>query len=184
MRKATVLFCLGIVLSGCTPKYMVKVDDCPDVRAIKPPAGKAALVIAETSRYENYDMDDNPDIHHFLDRRFIGTIRSYSFLVTTVEPGDHYVTANGENFETILLHFEPGKTYYLEQQRSMGIHHPRTRYLLVKADRIHGDMKDNRSCYKPDPQNPGTDLDEDRFAEAVANYVKKNGSKPVNSGQP
>ena len=41
---------------------------------------KSALVIAETSEYENYDLEDNPDIHNYLDRKFIGVEQ------TIVEP--------------------------------------------------------------------------------------------------
>jgi hypothetical protein len=159
---------------------MVKVAVCPDLRTIKPPAGKSALVIAETSQYENYDLDDNPDIHNYLDRKFIGTIRSFSFLVTTVEPGEHFVTSNGENNETILLNFKPDTTYYLKQERSMGIFLPRTRYIQVNGDRVFNDMNGKYFCYASDALNPGADLDADRFKEIVAVYIKKNGNIPFN----
>ena len=162
---------------------MVKATDCPDIRDIRPPAGKAALVIAETTRYENYDLEDNPDIRHFLDRKFIGTIKSHSFLVAAVEPGNHYVTANGENFETLLLNFEAGKTYFLVQERSMGLFRPRTRYVQVKADRVSDDLNGNRSCYTMDAQDPGNDLDEDTFAKIVADYTRKYGNKPLAPGE-
>jgi len=163
---------------------MVKDADCPDLRTIKPPAGKSALVIAETSQYENYDLDDNPDIHNYLDRKFIGTVRSFGFLVTTVDPGEHYVTSNGENNETILINFKHGTTYYLKQERSMGFSLPRTRYIQVKADRIFNDMKGKCSCYELDAHNLGADLDEDKFKEIVDAYIKKNGHIPFNEVEP
>lgn len=183
MRKAIIILSV-LVVSGCTPGHMVKVEKCPDLRTIKPPAGKSALVIAETSSYENYDQDDNREIHNYLDRKFIGSIRSYSFLVTTVDPGEHYVTSNGENNETILLNFKPGATYYLEQERSMGFSLTRTRYIQLKGDRVFNDMKGKCSYYELDANKPGADLDEDQFKEIVAAYIKKKGNIPLNEADP
>ncbi len=180
MRYAVIAFCAAVVLSGCSLNNMVPVANCPDVRGITPPAGKAALVIAETMREENYDLEDNPNIENFLDRKFIGRLRKSSFFVAAVEPGRHYVVANGENRETVLLDFEAGKTYYLEQETRMGYALPRTRFILVKADRLHYDLQGKCLCYAPDPQNPGRDLDEERFAEIVAEYAKKKGNVPMN----
>ena len=184
MRKAIMIILSMLVVSGCTPRHMIKVAGCPDLRTIRPPAGKAALVIAETSSYENYDWEDNPDIHNYLDRKFIGTIRSFSFSVTTVDPGEHYVTSNGENNGTILLNFKPGTTYYLKQERSMGFSLPRTRYIQVNGDRAFNDMQGKCSCYASDAHNPGADLDEDKFKEIVAAHNKKKGSIPYNEVDP
>jgi hypothetical protein len=184
MRKLIMLIWSALVVSGCTPGHMVKVADCPDLRTIKPPAGKSALVLAETTSFENYDLEDNSNIHNYLDRKFIGTIRSYSFLVATVDPGEHYVTSNGENNETILLNFKLGTTYYLEQQRSKGIAHPRTRYILVKGDRVFNDMHGKCTRYEPDAHDPGADLDEDKFKEIVNAYIRKNGKVPFNEVEP
>ena len=172
------------MVAGCTPVHMVKVENCPDLRTIKPPAGKSALVILEPSAYENYDQDDNVDIHNYLDRKFIGSIRRFSFLVATVDPGEHYVTSNGENNGTILLNFKPGVTYYLEQERSMGFTLSRTRYVQVSADRAYNDMRGKCSYYETDVHNPGADLDEDAFKEIVATYIKKRGNIPLNEADP
>ena len=184
MLKAIMILLSVLVVAGCTPRHMVKVVDCPDLRTIRPPADKSALVIAETSPFENYDWEDNPDIHNYLDRKFIGTIRSFSFSVTTVDPGEHYVTSNGENNETILLNFKPGTTYYLKQERSMGFSLPRTRYIQVKGDRVFNDMKGKCSCLAADARDPGGDLDEDKFREIVAAYIKKKGNIPFNEVEP
>ena len=184
MRFSFVAGLMLVVLSGCTPRHMVKVADCPDIRTIQPPAGKSALVIAETSSFENYDLEDNPNIHNYLDRKFIGTIRSFSFLVTTVDPGEHYVTSNGENNETILLNFKPDTTYYLTQERSMGLSLPRTRYIQANGDRVFNDMKGISSCYESDTHNPVADIDEAKFKEIVAAYIKKNGNIPLNEVEP
>jgi hypothetical protein len=184
MRKTIMIMLSVLVVSGCTPRHMVKVADCPDLRTITPTAGKSALVIAETSSFENYDLEDNPAIHNYLDRKFIGTIRSFSFLVTTVEPGEHFVTSNGENNETILLNFKPGTTYYLNQERSMGFSLPRTRYIQANGDRVFDDMKGISSCYESDTHNPVADIDEAKFKEIVAAYIKKNGNIPLNEVDP
>jgi len=133
---------------------------------------------------ENYDLEDNPDIDNYLDGKFIGALKKSSFFVTAVEPGRHYVVANSEGYETILLDFKPGKTYYLEQEAHVGYALPRTNYIPVKADHVYNDLKGKYTCYQPDPQNPGRDLDEETFAEIKANYIKKKGDRPVNETQP
>ncbi len=184
MGRVIVAVCCAVVLAGCTPNHMVKEAGCPDVREITPPAGKAALVVAEATGFENFDAEDNLSIHIFLDRKFIGTVSSYGYFVATVEPGDHYVVANGENYETVLLNFSAGKTYYLEQERRRGITRTRTRFFLVKADRLFNKLNGKCSRFEPDAKNPVNDLDEDTFAEAVAAYTKKNGNKPVNTPGP
>jgi hypothetical protein len=158
--------------------------DCPDVRAITPPPGKAALVIAQTMSEENYDLEDNPNIANYLDGKFIGTLRKNGFFITTVEPGRHYVVANSEGYETILLNFQPGKTYYLEQEKRIGYALPRTTYVPVKADRLYNDLKGKGVRYVPDASNPGMDLDEETFAEARAAYIKKKGDTPANEIEP
>lgn len=183
MRNAIIVIYCAVVLSGCSLHNMVPVANCPDVRGIAPPPGKAALVIAETMREENYDLEDNPNIENFLDRKFIGRLKSYSFFVTMVEPGRHYVVANGENRETVLMDFEAGKTYYLEQETRMGLYLPRTRFIPVKADRLYYDLQGKCACYAPDPLKPGRDLDEERFAEIVKAYIKDKGNTPVNGNQ-
>ncbi len=180
MRNAFVVIFTLVVLSGCSLNNMVQMADCPDVRGITPPPGKAALVVAQTMSEENYDLEDNPNIDNFLDGKFIGRLRNKSFFITTVEPGRHYVVANSEGYETILLDFEPGRTYCLEQEKRMGYALPRTTYVLVKADRLYNDLKGKGACYKPDVQNPGRDLDEDTYAEVKAAYAKKKGNLPVN----
>ncbi len=180
MRIMIAVLCCSTVLTGCSVRNMVRVADCPDVRTITPPAGKAALVIAEPTRYENYDSSDNQNIASYLDGKFIGRTRNYGFFIATVEPGRHYVVADGENLETVLLDFKPGKTYYLEQERRMGYGLPRTKYVLVKGDRLSVDLNGNCACYAPDPNSAGRDLDEDRYTEAVAAYTKKNGTLPAN----
>jgi len=180
VRKAVIAIYCSIILSGCSLNNMVQMDACPDVRGIAPPAGKAALVIAQTMSEENYDFEDNPYIDNYLDGKFIGTLRKYGFFVTTVEPGRHYIVANSEGFETILLNFEPGRTYYLEQEKRIGYALPRTTYIRVKADRLHNDLKGKGTCYQPDVLNPGRDLDEDTFAQVRAAYGKKKGDQPAN----
>ena len=180
MRIAIIAVCSAVVLAGCSANNMVKAANCPDILRITPPPGKASLVIAEPMRYENYDLEDNPNVSSYLDGKFIGTANGSGIFITIVEPGRHYVVANGENFETVLLNFKAGETYYLEQERRLGFALLRTRYRLVKADRLFNDLHGKYSCYEPDVHNTGRDLDEDRFAEAVAAYTKNNGNIPVN----
>ena len=184
MRKAVIMLFGAVVLSGCSLNNMVPVEVCPDIREIKPPAGKAVLVIAQTMNEENYDFEDNPDVDNYLDRKFIGKLKNSSFFITAVEPGRHFVIADSEGYETILLDFRAGRTYYLEQEERMGYALPRTNYVLVKADHLYNDLKGKCTCYEPDLQNPGRDLDEETFAEVLAAHKKKMGDTPANESEP
>ncbi len=101
-----------------------------------------------------------------------------------MEPGQHYIVANGEKFAAILLNFKAGKTYYLEQEKRIGFALPRTNYILVKGDRLYNDLKGHCSCYGPDPHNPGRDLDEETLAGVIAAYGKDRGNVPANEIEP
>jgi major membrane immunogen (membrane-anchored lipoprotein) len=45
-------------------------------------------------------------------------------------------------------------------------------------------MKGKCSYYETDANNPGADLDEDKFKEIVADYIKKKGNIPSNEADP
>ena len=176
MRNPVLLLVISVIaLSGCGPRHMVAKDPCPDVRGVVAPKGKAALVVGRTTIFGG-----GVNIENYLDKKFIGTTKGHSFFISPVEPGLHYVTARAENFDSVLLNFEPDKTYYLQNEIRMGVLFARTKYEVVDAQHLFNDMDGKCNYYEADPSSLGDDLSEDEFKEIVADYQKEHGDKPAN----
>jgi hypothetical protein len=160
--------CFLLFSGGCSPSRMIAKDECPDLREIKPPAGQSALVIGRTTIFGSAINIDN-----YVDRKFIGTTRGYGFFTTTVEPGQHYVIADAENFDAVLLNFEPDKTYYLRQEIRMGILSARTKYDIDDSKKMYDEMDGKCKYFVLDPSANVPDLKEDKFNEIIADYKKE-----------
>lgn len=169
-----VVFALAL-LSGCGPRHMVAKDPCPDVRGVVAPTGKAALVIGRTTIFGG-----GVNIENYLDKKFIGTTKGHSFFIAPVEPGLHYVTARAENFDTVLLNFEPDKTYYLQNEIRMGVLFARTKFDFVDAQHLFNDMDGKCNYYEADSSGAGDDLSDEDFKQIVDDYQKEYGDRPIN----
>ena len=145
MKKSIFAIAL-LALVGCAPSYKVKKEECPDLRKIKPEAGKAALVIGRTTRFGG-----GVNFEHYLDRDFIGSTKGYGFFVTPVDPGTHYVTAAGENHFTKLLQFEPNSTYYLQDEVRMGVWKARVALSNATGNQMYQEMDGDCSFFAKDP---------------------------------
>lgn len=154
-----------VLIAGCSPSRMVAKMPCPDLREIKPPVGKAALVVGRTTVFGSAINIDN-----FVDRKFTGTTRGRGFFVTNVEPGEHYAIADAENFDTVFLNFEPDKTYWLHQGIKMGIMSARTAYEWMDAKKMYDEMGGNCQYYELNPNEKVADLEESTFNKLVKEY--------------
>lgn len=176
MRKSVLLLLIVVfALAGCGPRHMVSKDPCPDVRGVVAPKGKAALVLGRTTIFGS-----GVNIENYVDKKFIGTTKGNSFFIAPVEPGRHYVTARAENFDTVLLNFEPDKTYYLQNEIRMGVLFARTKYDVVDAQHLFNDMDGKCHYYEVDSSSPGDDLTDEEFKQVVEDYQKEHGDKPQN----
>lgn len=170
MKKVFLLLaaCSLLLSGGCSPSRMIAKESCPDLREIKPPAGKSALVIGRTTIFGGAVNIDN-----YVDRKFIGTTRGKGFFTSTVEPGQHFAIADAENFDAVLLNFEPDKTYYLRQEIRMGVLSARTKYDIDESKKMYDEMDGKCQYYELDPAANVPDLKEDKFNEIVAEYKKE-----------
>jgi len=177
MRKSILLlaFSFVLLLVGCAPNYMVAKEHCVDIRGVVPSPGKSALVVGRTTTFGSGVNVDN-----YLDKNFIGTTKGRSFFVTSVEPGRHYITSQAENLDTVLLNFEPGKTYYLLNSIRMGVLFARSKYYLMDAQQFYNDMDGTCNFYEIDKTGPGSDLSDERYKQVVDDYKKEHGDIPVN----
>lgn len=172
---SAMMICLVSTLIGCAPRYMVTKNPCPDVRGVVPSQGKSALVIGRTTTFGG-----GVNIENYLDKKFIGTTKGRSFFVSSVEPGLHHVTARAENTETVLLNFEPDKTYYLLNAIRMGVIFARTKYYLMNAQEFYNDMDGTCNFYEADKSSPGADLSDEEFTYIVDKYKNEQGGAPLN----
>ena len=154
-----------VLLAGCSPSRMVAKTPCPDLREIKPQAGKAALVVGRTTSFGGAVNIDN-----FVDQKFTGTTRGQGFFVTNVEPGEHFAIADAENFDTLFLNFEPDKTYWLHQGVRLGIMSARTASEWMDAKKMYDEMGGNCQFYELDSKEKVADLEEKIFKKLVTDY--------------
>lgn len=160
--------CSLFLSGGCSPSRMIAKDVCPDLREIKPPAGKSALVIGRTTIFGGAVNIDN-----YVDRKFIGTTRGKGFFASTVDPGQHFIIADAENFDAVMLNFEPDKTYYLRQEIRMGVLSARTKYDIDESKKMYDEMDGKCQYYELDPSANVPDLKEDKFNDIVTDYKKE-----------
>lgn len=178
MRKSILLLLMiSFVLTfvGCAPTYMVAKEPCIDVRGVIPSPGKSALVVGRTTTFGG-----GVNIENFLDKQFIGTTKGRSFFVSSVEPGRHYVTSQAENLDTVLLNFEPDKTYYLLNSIRMGVLFARSKYYLMEGQQFYLDMDGTCNFYETDKSSPGSNLSDEIFKQVIEDYKKEHGDVPIN----
>jgi hypothetical protein len=117
-KLAVVLGVCALFLSACGGlKYMVKKDSTPTAGSVQPVSGKSAIVIARVTAFGGA-----VPFATYLDKDFIGYTAGKSFFAKTdIEPGEHHIVSWAENGQAVKVNFEPGKTYYLLQNVSMGV---------------------------------------------------------------
>ncbi len=173
MRKSVMLLLMlfsAMSLFGCGPRYMVAKEPCIDIRGVVASPEKSALVIGRTTV-----LGSGVNFENYLDKKFIGTTKGHSFFVSSVEPGFHYVTARAENLDTVLLNFEPDKTYYLQNGIRLGVFIARTKFFVADAQNLYNDMDGNCYFYEIDKSGPGDDLSDEEFKVIVEDYKKEHG---------
>lgn len=157
MRKlATCMLCLAL-LSGCAASHMLSVEQKPQIEA---PNDAATLVII---RYTA--LGGAMAIGNYLDQKMIGETKGYTYFVTKVPPGPHWVVATSENTAVARFDFQPGKVYILRQDIWMGFWRARTGYSPMTLEEAKVAIADCEH-WKLDPNNPGEDLDEATFQAA------------------
>lgn len=172
MNKIVMLM-MVVLITGCGPSHMVAKEPCIDIRGVKPVEGKAALVVGRTTIFGG-----GINFENYLNKTFIGTTKGRSFFITSVDPGDHYITAHGENYASMLIRFEAGKTYYVQNEVRMGAFMARAKVELVDAQHMHNDMGGDCFYYEKDPTEEVEGLTDVEFGWARENWGK---TTPINA---
>ncbi len=161
----------ALLMSACTPPQhmLVKDDVSMDIRTIKPESGKAALVVARTTIFGGAIEFDT-----YLDKKMIGVTQRKGFFVKSdITPGTRYVISKAENMEPIKIVFEQDRVYYLQQIPRMGVWKARISVAPLTAEELLSSMDDGCKYMVYDPNDPGEDLSDEDYNEAVNDYERE-----------
>jgi hypothetical protein len=171
MKRVVAAVFLGAMLAGCAggPGHMVKQERVLDVREVKPQPGKAAVLVTR-----NTNFGGAVEFSAYLDQKIIGVTRFKScFYKDDIEPGSHYISAYGENLDTLLMDLAPDKTYYLTHDPRMGFWKAAVSIGVTTVDTVAQENVAGCNYYIYDTTNAGEDLSEKDWA-----YAKNNARKP------
>jgi len=125
-------------------KFNVSTDKSSRLIA-KPEAGKATIVFLQDD--DKFFSRPRPTTRFGLDGTWIGATRSNSYFSVSVDPGEHHLCANWQNFigvtfgtgtDTAASHFtaEPGGVYFFIARNAYNKHDtpPEVRLLPLDSD--------------------------------------------------
>jgi hypothetical protein len=166
MKKLFAVFLLLFVFAGCSAKHMLVVDKKSDIKS-----GKDATLVIVGDKF----FGPAETIRNYLDNKLIGEIKSKTYFVTKVSPGQHYVVAAVGNVTVYQMNFKAGKVYFLRQDVWPGFWKANAGYSAMTKDEA---LKAIKECeYREyDKNNPGEDIDPATYAKGINDYnldVKK-----------
>lgn len=165
-------FLLGVCLcmTGCGgPDHMVVADSCSPISTIKSSNDKSLLVIARSGIYGGIF-----NIENYLDDSMVGVTRWSGYFMTEVSPGQHFVTAKLDNFDSALMNFEPNKIYYLRNniEASRIVGGIRARLTSIDINKANDLFLDGCKYYVYN--NDNIKLDQKEFEIIKRNYYEFN----------
>lgn len=104
------------LLTGCASVPMTSLQDDASGKAFVVPEGKSNIYL-----YRNETLGAAIPVTISFDGKLAGQTASMTYFLWTVEPGNHEITCNAENTETLKLSTSPGKNYYVWQEMKMGM---------------------------------------------------------------
>jgi hypothetical protein len=160
---------LCAVIGGCGgPSHMIRQDKTLDVREVKPLPGKSAIVVARMTKFGGA-----VEFEAYLDKKMFGVTKGLScFMKNDVEPGLHYISARGENLDTLMMTLDPDKTYYVQHDVRMGFWKAAVSSGVSSAQQMGADTEGACNYYLYDTANPGPDMSEEDWTYARANARK------------
>jgi len=161
----TALF-LTTACSGPSHMALVKDNAVTDIRTIKPEKGKAALVVTRTTSF-GYAVEFDT----YLDKKMIGVTKGKGFFVKKdIDPGYHYLIAKAESYETAKINFEPDRTYFIHSTPRPGWLRARITMYPQDPNQTMADMDEGCKQIEYDPKDPGEDLSEEDYNQAIKDY--------------
>lgn len=170
MKRMAVAVFMGALLAGCAsgPGHMVKQEKPLDVRSVKAQPGKAAVLVTR-----NTNFGGAIEFPTYLEQEMFGVSRFKScFYKDDIEPGKHYISAYGENLDTVLLDLAPDTTYYLTHDPRMGFWKTAVSIGVTSLDVVAQENEGGCNHYVYDTKDPGEGLSVDDWSYAQTNARK------------
>lgn len=161
MKKFIVILFLAPFFIGCAATHMLVTEKKPDLSS---DPNAATLVIIR-----DVFLGRAIAVWNYVDGKLIGETKGYTYFITKVKPGKHYVIAESENVTTVQIDFKPNKKYYLRQDIWMGMWRARTGYSVYSSDEAAVAMG-KCEFWEYDKNNPGEDLPKEKYEQAIKDY--------------
>ena len=148
---------------------LIKENSKQNIKTIKSARGKAALVVARTTGFGG-----GVEFDTYLDKKMIGVTKGKGYFVKNdVAPGVRYVISRAESMEPIKIKFEPNRVYYLLQIPRTGVWRARISVAPVTPEELLTSWDDGVKLMVYDTKNPGEDLPDADYKQAVADYERE-----------
>ncbi len=114
-------------LAGCASVPMASPDQDAAVKKFTPPPpDKAGLYV-----YRNETLGGAITMHVLLDNAPLGDTKGHTYLYKEIAPGQHTISSQAENTDTLSVDALAGKVIYVWEEAKMGMLYARTKLHLV-----------------------------------------------------
>jgi len=120
---------LFLITTGCTPVQIANPEQDVMAKSFTVDSDKSNIYIY---RNETYNFDTTMAVE--IDGIHAGDTKEKTFILQTVKPGKHIVTAHGENTSEIELLTEAGKNYFVWLEVAVGAFIPAARLHEVNSE--------------------------------------------------
>ncbi len=118
MKKVYALFLIVsvVLFSGCASVPMASKEADMAAKKFQPVEGKANIYI-----YRNETFGAAVKMPVVLDGKVVGDTAAETYILKTVEPGEHTIVSKSESDSILNLTAEINKNYYVWQEIKMGM---------------------------------------------------------------
>jgi uncharacterized protein YceK len=121
-----VLILTSLVFSGCASVPMESNVEDEAAKTFEVVEGRSNIYI-----YRNENLGGAIKMPVLLDDKIAGDTAPKTFILKTVEPGEHVVVSKTENDASLAFTTEAGKNYFVWQEVKMGLWTARSKLHLV-----------------------------------------------------
>lgn len=114
------------LLSACASVPMASTSEDQSAKSFIVPQGQSNIYV-----YRSETLGAAVKMPVAIDGRLAGDTAAKTFILKTVEPGEHTIVSKTENDATLTITTEPGKNYFIWQEVKMGMWVARSKLHLV-----------------------------------------------------
>jgi hypothetical protein len=128
MKKIFIIAVVASVLGGCASVPMGNVKQDMVLKNFNAPndKNKAGVYV-----YRNEFIGAAIKMHVRMDGKVLGTTAANTYLYKEVEPGEHIISSEAENTDTLTIDAKKGTLSYIWQEVKMGFLFARSKLHLV-----------------------------------------------------